>query len=201
MSPVLNLRYWKEEPANLTEFSVTSKSFGPIRSFYLNCFETISKISVLAIGVEAIAHGRQLSIPARKRSLSVIPDFAELGAANKVDHLEKHPPLDKLFVPHMPTNIRNGIGHNSSFYDSKSDEVVCVKSISGEIEETYRENYTLFCRRVLDLISSILRLETYLYVLLMLVGGEYRPAGSPSSDVSLPEPLRGLESSARYRSI
>ena len=201
LSPALNLRYWKKEPADLTEFSVTSKDFGRIRPFYLNCFETISQISVLAIGVEAIAHGRQLSIPARKRSLWVIPDFSELPNANKADHLVKYPPLDKLFAPHMTAEIRNGIGHNSSFHDFESDEVVCVKSSSGAIEETYRENYTLFCRRVLNLVSSISRLEIYLYMLLMLVGGEYRPTGSPTSEVSLAEPLRGVESSARYRSI
>ena len=201
LSPVLNLRYWKKEPADLRKFSVTSKDFRRIRPFYLNCFETISQIAVLAIGVEAIAHGRHLSIPTRKGTLSVIPGFAELPNANKADHLIKHPPIDKLFVPHMTSEIRNGIGHNESSYDFGSDEVVCVKSSSGTIVETYRENYTLFCRRVLDLASSIIRLESYLYMLLMLVGGEYRPAGSPISDVSLAEPLRGIESSARYRSI
>ena len=201
LSPVLNLRYWKEEPADLTKFSVTSKDFERIRTFYLSCYETISQISVLAIGVEAIAYCGVLSIPTRKGTLSVIPSFAELASANKADHLGKHPPLDKLFVPHMTSEIRNGIGHYASFYDPRSDEVVCVKSSSGAIEETYRENYTLFCRRVLDLISSITRLEIYLYMLLMLVEGEYRPAGSPQLGVSPAEPPRGVESSTRYRAI
>ena len=41
-SPVLNLRYWKTEPADLTEFSVTSKDFQRIRHFYLSCNETIA---------------------------------------------------------------------------------------------------------------------------------------------------------------
>ena len=65
LSPVLNLRYWKEEPADLTEFSVTSKDFERIRTFYLSCYETISQMSVLAIGVEAIAYRGVLSIPTR----------------------------------------------------------------------------------------------------------------------------------------
>lgn len=69
------------------------------------------------------------------------------------------------------------------------------------IQETYRENYTLFCRRVLDLMSSIIRLETYLYMLLMLVGGDYLPAGSPRPSISPTEPPRGEETSTRYRSI
>ena len=201
LSPVLNLRYWKKEPTDLTKFSVTSKDFERIRHFYLSCYETISQISVLAIGVEAIAHRGELSIPTRKGTLSVIPGFAELPNTNKANHLAKHPPLDELFVPHMTSEIRNGIGHYASFYDVGSDEVVCVKSSSGAIEETYRENYTLFCRRVLDLISSIIRLEIYPYMLLMLVEGEYRPDGSAKPGVSLAEPPRGVESSAKYRAI
>ena len=201
LSPVLNLRYWKKEPSDLIKFSVTSKDFEHMRHFYLSCFETISQVSVLAIGVEAIAHHRQLSIPTRKGTLSVIPSFAELTNANKADHLAKNPPLDKLFARHMASEIRNGIGHYASFYDRTTDEVVCVKSESGVIEETYRENYTLFCRRVLDLMSSIIRLETYLYMLLMLVGGDYGPAGAPRPSMSQTEPLRGEETSTRYRSI
>ncbi len=201
LSPILNLRYWKNEPADLTAFSVTSKDFERIRHFYLSCYETISQIAVLAIGVEAIAHRRQLSIPTRKGTLSVIPGFAELPSANKADHLAKYPPLDRLFVPHMTSEIRNGIGHNAAFYDFSSDEVVCHKSSSGMIKETYRENYTLFCRRVLDLISSSIGLEIYLYMMLMLVGGEYRPDGTPRPSVSPSEPPRGVESSIRYHAI
>lgn len=201
LSPVLNLRYWKEEPSDLATFSVTSKDFEHIRHFYLGCFETISQISVLAVGVEAIAHHRQLSIPTRRGTLSVIPGFAELASANKADHLVKSPLLDRLFARHMASEIRNGIGHHASFYDRITDEVVCVKSESGVFEETYRENYTLFCRRVLDLMSSIIRLETYLYMLLMLVGGDYRPAGSARPSTSPTEPPRGEETSIRYRSI
>ena len=201
LSPVLNLRYWKEEPADLTDFSVTSKDFERIRHFYLACYETISQISVLAIGVECIGHGRGLSIPTRKGGLSVFPDFAKLPNASKADHLAKHPPLDKLFFPYMTASLRNGIGHHASFYDVGSDEVVCMKSSSVAIEETYRENYTLFCRRVLDLASSVIRLELYLYMLLMLVGGEFRPASSPRLRVPPAELLRGAKSSARYHSI
>ncbi len=128
LSPVLNLRYWKKEPSDLTKFSVTSKDFEHIRHFYLSCFETLSQISVLAIGVETIANHRQLSIPTRKGALSVIPNYAELASANKADHLAKNPPLDRLFARHMATEIRNGIGHHASFYDRTTDEVVCVKS-------------------------------------------------------------------------
>lgn len=201
LSPVLNLRYWKKEPTDLTKFSVTSKDFERIRHFYLSCYETISQISVLAIGVEAIARRRELSIPTQNGTMSVIPRFAELANANKVDHLSKHPPLDKLFASHMDSAIRNGIAHHASFYDFENDEVVCVKSSSGAIEETYRENYTLFCRRVLDLMSSITRLEIYLYMLLMLVEGEYRPAGSPRPGASPSEPPRGVVNSIEYRTI
>lgn len=201
LSPVLNLRYWKKEPTDLTKFSVTSKDFERIRHFYLSCYETISQISVLAIGVEAIARRRELSIPTRNGTMSVIPRFAELANANKVDHLDKHPPLDKLLASQMDSAIRNGIAHHASFYDFGNDEVVCVKSSSGAIEETYRENYTLFCRRVLDLMSSIARLEIYLYILLLLVEGEFRPAGSPGPGASSSEPPRGVENSIEYRTI
>ena len=201
LSPVLNLRYWKEKPTDLTKFSVTSKDFERIQHFYLSCYETISQISVLAIGVEAIARWHQLSIPTRKGTMSVIPRFAELASANKAAHLGKHPPLDELFVPHMDSLIRNGVAHHASFYDFGSDEVVCVKSSSGAIEETYRENYTLFCRRVLDLMSSVTRLEIYLYILLMLVEGEYRPADSLRPSPSASEPPQGVENSIKYRTI
>lgn len=201
LSPVLNLRYWTREPTDLTQFSVTSKDFERIRHFYLSCYETISQISILAIGVEAIAHRRQLSIPTRKGSLSLIPRFAELPNANKAAHLAKHPPLDRIFVPYMTAEIRNGIGHNAASYEFSSDEVVCRKSSSGTIKETYRENYTLFCRRVLDLVSSIIRLEIYLYMMLMLVEGEYWLGDRPSPDASPSKPPRGIESSAEYRTI
>lgn len=201
LSPMLNLRYWEDAPEDLADYSVTTKDFERIRHFFLSCYETLARISVLAIGVEAIVHHRELSIPKRKGTLSVMPEFSELANARKEGHLAKYPPLDELFVPHMASPIRNGIGHNSSFYDFAGDEVVCVKSLLGTIEEVHRESYTSFCRRVLDLISSIVRLELYLYMLLMLVGGEHRQAGSRMTPDMPPDPPRGAEGSMRYRTI
>lgn len=172
LSPLLQAKlYWRESPTDLTPYVVCDKRFPELKPLYIDSFETLARLSVVAIGLETIIHHSSLEIPTKRTSLDLW-SFENLANANKPDHLRKYP-IDDLFSPHLDTTLRNGIGHNAARYDAASDEVICIKQVSSKLVEE-RLNYTVFCDQVLGLASVPFHSEGYFFSLVEEVGGRLR---------------------------
>ena len=170
LSPVLQARlYWRDPDPDLTQCVVCDKRFPELKPLYIDAFETFARLSVVAIGFEAIIFHGGLSIPTRKGSLD-LAGFEKLPTANKPEHLNKYP-IDDLFSPYLDTGLRNGIGHNAARYDAALDEVVSIKQAGATLVED-RVNYTVFCHRVLEAASALFHSEQYFFALLEEIGGK-----------------------------
>jgi hypothetical protein len=70
VQPLVTVKYWKEayrEPVTLSD-----KRFNELRQLYIDCFETLFRLLLLAMGFEAIIHHRKLDIPTKKGSLWMV---------------------------------------------------------------------------------------------------------------------------------
>ena len=172
LSPLLQAKhYWRESPTDLAPYVVCDKRFPELKPLYIDVFETVARISVVAIAFEAIIHHASLEIPTKKGSLDIW-SFENLANANKPDHLSKYP-IDDLFSPYLDTTLRNGLGHNAARYDAASDELICIKQSGLKLAEE-RLNYTVFCDKVIGLASVLFHSENYFFSLVEEVGGSLR---------------------------
>jgi hypothetical protein len=157
--PVLQLRYWKYKPSNLKDLMVSDKRFDELKPIYLNAFELLARLSVVALGVALIRGTGSTDVPTKKGSMSIW-DFEAMDNANKVPHLAKYGGTTH-FSELMDTKLRNGIGHNAAHYDVATDEVVCVKAKGATLTE-WRISYTEFCYTMLELVSAAYFSEAFL---------------------------------------
>jgi hypothetical protein len=170
LSPLLQPRhYWKSTPTDLTQYVVSDKRFSKLKQLYIDAFETLCKLSVLAIGLETIAHHDSLDIPTKKGSMDVW-EYEGLPNANKRDHLARYPTTNDLIAPYVDTNLRNGIGHNTARYDAATDEVVWLRK---RVEQ--RLHYTLFCDAVMDICSALYQMQSYYFGLWAVSDGVMSP--------------------------
>ena len=172
---ILQPLYWKDAGDATAEYVVSNKGFSTLKDLYISSFEALARISVLAIGIEAVIHHGGLEIPTKKGSLSIL-EFEALSTANKRDHLARYP-IGDIFYDFLDTTVRNGIGHNSARYDPVDDVVLLVK---GEDDRLRRESvgYTEFCRKVVSLVSRLFVVEIYLNSAVRALGG-YLEVGGP----------------------
>ncbi|MGH0033926.1 MAG: hypothetical protein ACQGVK_02745 [Myxococcota bacterium] len=181
LSPVLQARiYWRDAEPDLTQCVVCDKRFPELKPLYIDAFETFARLSVVAIGFEAIIFHGRLAIPTRRRSLDLAA-FEKLPTANKPNHLKNYP-IDDLFSPYLETSLRNGIGHNAARYDAALDEVVCIQQDGGNLAEE-RVHYTVFCHRVLEAASALFHSEPYFFALLEEIGGRLGAAPNKALQV------------------
>jgi predicted RNA-binding Zn-ribbon protein involved in translation (DUF1610 family) len=166
-APILQLRYWKEQPKDLDDFVVSDKRFDEMKTIYLTAFELLGRISTIALAVELIATtGSTDAWVTGKGDVKTIWDFEALDNGNKHQQLSKCA-ATKHFVPLLNTKLRNGIGHAAAHYDPLTDEVVCVKADGAKLKE-WRISYTRFCHAVVDVMSNLFFAEQYLFDLLGL---------------------------------
>ena len=176
---ILQPLYWKDKEDVVNQYVVINKGFPALKDLYITAFETLARISVIAIGLEAVIHYRKLDLPTKKGSLSIF-DFEGLSTANKRDWLIKYPIAD-VFGDFLDTRLRNGIGHNSARYDAVDDAVILVKNKGRELK-TEKVNYTEFCRKVVSMVSRLFTVETYLNAAVKALGGHLGDGGEVESE-------------------
>ncbi len=149
IQPLITVKYWKHEyrePAALTD-----KRFNELRQLYIDCFETLFRLLVLAMGFEVIIHHRKLEIPTKKGSMT-LDQFEQLANAAKRDHIAKFP-IEDLFMPFLETDFRNGIGHHAAHYEQEHDAIVIFDTKdAGTVSRVV--GYTESCEKVLDLFAA-----------------------------------------------
>lgn len=149
IQPLIMVRYWKEEYRE--PVTVTDKRFNELRQLYIDCFETLCRLLVLAMGYEMVIQHSQLLIPTKKGTMT-LDEFERLANAAKRDHFSKMAVGD-LFLPVLDTDFRNGIGHHSAHYEQEPDAIVVFDSKeSGTVSRVM--GYTEFCDKVLDLFAA-----------------------------------------------
>lgn len=152
LSPILRTLYWSEPPKSLAEYQVSEKQFDELKHLYVACFETLCRLTVIVIGLEAIIHHKKLSLRTKKGEMSLW-EYEAMPNGNKPSQLTKYS-IHDLFVPLMDNSLRNGIGHHSAIYDAQTDEVVYYKHQGKSLGEV-RLPYTEFTYRLLQIYSAV----------------------------------------------
>ena len=159
---VVQVRYWREELRNLSDLKVTMKHFDRFRQLYIDTFETLCRLLVLATVVESIIHRDSLDVALSRRSVTV-DEFEAFPNGVKRDHFLKLG-IGDLFSDVLDMNLRNGIGHNQAHYDKGADEVVLYDTKQvGSVER--RIGYTDFCDKVLQQVAALELAATYHHAL------------------------------------
>ena len=159
---VLQVRYWREEFRDLRDIKVTMKHFDRFRQLYIDTFETLCRLLVLATVVESIIHRDSLDITLSKRSVTV-DGFEALPNGVKREHFLKLV-IGDLFSDVLDMELRNGIGHHQAHYDAPADEVVLYDTKQGSSVER-RIGYTGFCDAVLREVAAVELAATYHHAL------------------------------------
>lgn len=186
--PILQLRYWKAPPKDVSDLVVSDKRFEELKGIYLSAFELLSKMSVIALAVELIATTGSTDVPTNKGSMPIWK-FEQLENANKGPHLEKYLPTKHL-APLLDTKLRNGIGHAAAHYDAVTDEVVCYKADGATLKE-WRISYTGFCQAMVEVVSNLFFAEQYFFDLLGLSKDLMPNRRRPKVQASLVTPAAG----------
>ncbi|MFO1076451.1 MAG: hypothetical protein U1E73_01855 [Planctomycetota bacterium] len=163
MMPLLQVKHWRTAPTSLADCRLLNKQFVPLRTLYIDCFETLARVSVVALGLAGLADRGTPSVPTNSGSMSIW-DFEKLANANKAPHLLRAPDCAFL-APHLDTNLRNGVGHNSARYAADKDDVVIAKQVGDVIQES-RLTYTEFVDKVLDIASTLMDLHVVAFWIL-----------------------------------
>ncbi len=152
LSPLYLPFYWDEKKYSLKDYTVAEKRFEELRLFYVDSFETLCRISVIAGAMEGIIHNKALGIPITNRLVS-LDEFDIMRNGSKPDILKQLKIAD-LFVPYIDNKLRNGIGHHSAHYDVKSDSIKYrIENDKGiqDLEISYIE----FCDKVVRLYRQL----------------------------------------------
>lgn len=156
LAPLLRMQiYWSsDDKFSLSDFALPEKKFDELKQLYVDCYETLCRLTVLAVGMETIIHHKSLSIPTRSRTSSMsLWDYEAMINGNKRTILQQYP-IQDLFISSMDSKLRNGIGHHSAIYDTKTDQVFYYSHGESVLEER-RLPYTEFVYNVLSLYSAL----------------------------------------------
>jgi predicted RNA-binding Zn-ribbon protein involved in translation (DUF1610 family) len=168
VQPLITVKYWKEEyrePVTLSD-----KRFNELRQLYIDCFETLFRLLVLAMGFEAIIHHRKLKIPTKKGSMT-LEQLEQMPNAAKRDHIARFP-IEDLFMREVDTDFRNAIGHHAAHYEREPDAIVIFDTKdAGTVSRVV--GYTEFCEKVFDLFAAFELAAMYHHDLHICLGGRF----------------------------
>ena len=158
VAPIYTCLYWDDKKHTLDDFTLAQKRFEQLKPFYVDCFETFCRISVIAGGLEGIILGKGIVVPIAKRMIP-IDEFDVMKNGCKPDIL-KQLAIGDIFVPCIDHNLRNGLGHHSAHYDVKTD---CVQYSTENPKGLKRHQitYVRFCEKVVRLYSQLEVVSVY----------------------------------------
>jgi hypothetical protein len=170
IQPLVQMRYWKKDQQDFTKFTLSDKRFDELRQLFIDEFETLCRLMMIAVGVEAIIHNKGLAVPTKKRTMN-LDEFDALPNANKISFIKAYP-IEDLFVPVLDTSFRNSIGHHSAHYEAHTDEVVVYASRRpGTV--TRRLRYTEFADKVLSEFAAFELAAIYHHTLHISLDGKF----------------------------
>jgi hypothetical protein len=158
LSPVYIVFYWSEKANSLDYYTLAQKRFEELKPFYVDCFETLCRISVLAAAIEGIIWNKSLTVKTSKKLIN-ITTFDEMPNGSKRNIL-KNLVIGDLFTPFIENRIRNGIGHHTARYDVHSD-LVTYSNRAKRGTEWNIIPYVQFCEKVVRLYVQVQTVSIY----------------------------------------
>jgi len=160
LSAIYIVYYWTEKENSLDYYTLAQKRFDELKAFFIDCFETLCRISVLAAAIEGIIWNKSLTIPTYRKQIN-ITTFDEMANGSKRNVL-KNLVISDLFVPFIDNRLRNGIGHHTARYDVNSDVVEYSYRTRQGIEWDMI-SYVRFCEKVVRLYTQIEAISIYVH--------------------------------------
>lgn len=152
-----------------TDYTLAQKRFTEFKGLYVDCYETLCRISVIAAAMDGILNTGNLVIIGRKKNLTV-QDFERMPNGSKPGILQNQP-SGHLFTPGMDHKLRNGIGHHSAHYAAKDDTVHYENMSKSRGIEKFSISYVDFCMKTADLARLLDAASFYAYWLWMNTKG------------------------------
>jgi len=150
--PVYRSFDWDPAKATLAEYTLSQKRFEELRPFFVDAYETLSRLAVVAAGMECVAKHGKPAIPLSKREMP-LAEFEAMANGAKPDILHKLG-VGPLFVPFIDAKLRNGIGHHSAHYGVLLDDIY-YQNQSGTTIERFSIGYVQFCEKLIRLYAQV----------------------------------------------
>jgi hypothetical protein len=155
---IYNAWYWNEKQHTLDNYTLAEKRFEDLKPFYVDCFETLCRLAVIAAAIECIIATGKLGVQSSKGILTV-EEFATMPNGNKPDLL-KSTPVAHLFVPFIDSKLRNGIGHHAARYNVTID-IIEYENHNKKGTQHLTIPYIRFCEQVVKIYRQIELLALY----------------------------------------
>lgn len=149
VAPIYMMLYWDGDKNSISDYYLAQKRFQDAKVAYVDSWETLARISVLAMAVEGIAQTGNCVVPRPSGDEMSLDAFRSLNNGNKYD-LIKPRAISGIFSALQDNRIRNGVGHHSAHYDVLADSIEYrVENSKGVTQQIMP--YTDFCVKLLNL--------------------------------------------------
>ena len=151
--PIFVIFYWDDNKHNLDSYTLCQKRFENFKQFYVDCFETFCRISLIASSLEGIIFNKSHKIP-RKRGEMELKDYDMMNNGAKPDILKNLSVLKNIFVPYMDNKLRNGVGHHAARYNVNKDCIEYQNQSESGVQH-FEISYIRFCEKIVQLYIQI----------------------------------------------
>ena len=159
LSGIYNAFYWDDLKHSLDDYTLAEKRFEELKPFYVDCFETLCRLSVIAAAVECIIQTGQVGVQSTKRILTV-EEFDATKNGNKPNFLKDLVVAD-IFVSFIDSKLRNGLGHHSARYHVVKDIIEYSNENQNGIQRM-TISYVRFCEKVVRIYGQVELASIYL---------------------------------------
>jgi len=157
--PIFNIFYWDENNHDLDSYTLCQKRFDDFKQFYVDCFETFCRISLIAASLEGINLNRSHKIP-KKNGEMELEKYDGMNNGSKPDILKNLSAIDNIFVPYIDSKLRNGVGHHVAIYNVNKDCIKCQNQSTSRIQH-FEISYIRFCEKIVQLYVQIETVSLY----------------------------------------
>ncbi len=150
---VIATYYYKDQTEQgLDKVRLQGANFGALKTFYIDCYETMGQAMELLVGLANVAiRGNGESFRTGVKPLvSTLGQFEKLGNAKKLEYLDPGSFSRNLASSAMDPKLRNAIGHNDITLDLDSQELVYLEN-----GKERRLRYVDFARNTYRLYAAI----------------------------------------------
>lgn len=137
---------------DIADFTLSQKRFDDIKGFFVDSYETLCRISLIAGAIEGIIGGLVRQVPGSRGSIP-LEEYRSMPNGRKKD-VVGHWPSASAFAQIGVNQLRNGVGHHSAKYAVATDSIEYrVENRSGV--NTSSIPYMEFCLQLVKTYSSL----------------------------------------------
>lgn len=153
LSPIYLSFDWDQKKYPLDNYELCQKRFDELKGFYVDCFETFCRLSVLAAALECATKHGKLEIQSGTSALE-LEKLEAMANGNKHTLLSKLE-IGQLFIPFIDSKLRNGLGHHSARHNILNDCILYENNSPQRGLEQMTVSYTRFCEKVIRLYAQL----------------------------------------------